>query len=168
MDPVLLGSYVVHVAAAVLWVGATLYAAYTVFPSARRGHLSVPAFERAVDGLLQTTRWTGVALPITGAYQIWVLYPLDRLFGTTAGWLVVAMLALWGAMNTVLEIGIYRMRTAEGESLGFGTYMQEGYVAGEEIDVAARASVAWPFVLAAVVMGGLLLLDAGLLAAGVV
>jgi len=168
MDAVLIGSYVVHVASAVLWVGATLYAAYAVFPPARAGHLSVPAFERAVDGLLQATRWTALALPVTGLYQIWVLYPLDRLFGTTAGWLVVAMLGLWGLMNGVLETGVYRMRTAGGESLGVGRYMQEGYVADEGIDVAERAAVGWPYVLAAVAMGVLLLVDAGLLAAGVV
>lgn len=168
MDPVLIGSYVVHVASAILWVGATMYAAYAVFPPAMDGQLSVSAFERAVDGLLATTRWTGIALPVTGIYQIWVLYPLDALFGTVGGWLVVSMLGLWSVMNGTIELGVYRMRTADGESLGFGQYMAEGYVADGGVAVRELAEIGWPYLLASVGMGVLLCVDAGLLAAGVV
>lgn len=161
-------SYVVHVVSAAFWTGGVLYAAYAVFPSARAGDLSPAAFERSVDGLLRVTRWTGLALPLTGAYQIWVQYPIPRLVGTTNGHLVLGMLVLWGVMNGLLETGIYRMRTAEGESLGVGTYMAEGFVVDGGVDVARRAAVGWPYVLGSVGLSVGLLVDAALLAGGVV
>ena len=163
-------SYVVHVVSAALWTGGVLYAAYAVFPPARGGDLSPPAFERSVDGLLQVTRWTGIALPVTGAYQIWVLYPTDRLLGTTAGHLVVGMALLWSVMNGVVELGVYRMRTLDGEALGVGRYMAEGFALDGDADlsdVVDAAGTGRPYVLAAAGLAVLLLVDAGLLAAGV-
>lgn len=161
-------SYVVHVVSAGFWTGSVLYAAYTVFPVARAGDLPVAAFERHVDGLLQVTRWTGLTLPLTGAYQLWVLYPLPRLTGTTAGHLVLGMLALWGVMNGLLELGVYRMRTAGDEPLDVGSYLSEGFVldAGSDVGVGRRAEVGWPYVRAAVVLAVLLLVDAAVLAGG--
>ena len=163
-------SYVVHVVSAAFWTGSVLYAAYSVFPTARAGDLSAAAFERHVDGLLQVTRWTGLALPVTGAYQLWVRYPLPRLIGTTAGHLVLGMLVLWGVMNGLLELGVYRMLTAGREPLGVGSYMAEGFVlgAGRDVDVKRLADVGWPYVRVAVVLAVLLLVDAALLAGGLV
>lgn len=159
-------SYVVHVLSAALWTGGVLYAAYAVFPAARTGELPPAAFERAVDGLLQVTRWTGLALPLTGGYQIWALYPLERLFGTTSGHLVLGMLALWGLMNGLVEVGGYRMRTADGEPLGVGTYLSEPFAVDGGYDVRDRAGAGRPYLLGAVVLAVLLLADAALLAVG--
>lgn len=159
-------SYLVHVLSAALWTGGVLYATYAVFPAARAGELSPAAFEQVVDGLLQVTRWTGLALPLSGGYQLWVLYPVDRLLGTTSGYLVLAMLALWGLMNGLLEAGVYRMRTAGGEPLGMGEYMTERFAVNGGYDVRERAAVGRPYLLGVVVLAVLLLVDAALLAVG--
>jgi hypothetical protein len=138
-----------------------------VFPAARAGEVGPGAFEGTVDGLLRVTRWTGIALPVTGIYQIWVLYPIDALLGTTRGHLVLGMLALWGVMNGLLEAGIYRMRTADGASLGIGEYMAEGFSIEADVDVPRLAEVGRPYVLASAALAVLLLVDAALLAGGV-
>jgi uncharacterized membrane protein len=156
-------SYVVHVVAAAFWTGAVLYAVYAVFPAALAGESSPAGFERHVDGLLRVTRWTGLALPITGLYQLWVLYPLPRLFGSTRGWLVLAMLGLWTVMNGVVETGVYRMRALDGDAPGVGTYMAEGFRAPDGADVARLAGVGRPYLLASAAMAVLLLVDAALL-----
>ncbi|MFB6157092.1 MAG: copper resistance protein CopD [Haloferacaceae archaeon] len=161
-------SYVIHVVSAGFWTGGTLFVAYAILPAAEEGDLSAAAFERNVDGLLGVTRWTGLALPATGAYQIWVLYPLPRLVGTTAGHLVLGMLGLWGVMNTLIELGGYRMRAAGREAPGLGAYMAEGFVLGADADVARHATVGRPYLLAAAGLAVLLLADAALLAAGIV
>jgi uncharacterized membrane protein len=179
-------SYLLHVLSGAFWTGAALYVAYAVFPAARAGDLRAPAFERSVDGLLRVTRWTGLVLPATGLYQIWILYPLDALFGTTRGHLVLAMFALWGVMNGLLEVGIYRMQTAAGPAPGFGTYMAEGFSIGTDdggtggsgsdaeadrsglaVEVPRLAAVGRPYVLASAGLAVLLLVDAALLAGGV-
>lgn len=169
VDLPLVLSYVVHVVAGAFWVGAVLYAAYAVVPVARTGALSPAAFETTVDRLLTVTRWTGLALPVTGLYQIWVLYPTARLFGTTRGHLVLAMLVLWTAMNGLLEVAVYRVRTAAGGAPGLGAYLAEGLTVDGGIgdaDVPRLAAAARPYMLAAVALGILLLVDAGLLAYG--
>jgi len=168
--PVLASSFVVHVAAAALWTGSVLYVAYAVLPTARAGDLGAAAFAAALDGLLQVTRWTGVALPVTGAYQLWVLYPLDGLLATTRGQLVAAMAALWGVTNGVVELGAYRVRTRDGsDRLGLARHFVRPLDAAELVgaDPAALAATARPYVLAAAGLAVLLLVDAGLLAAGV-
>lgn len=160
-------SYVVHVVSAAFWTGAVLFVAYTTLPAARGGELSVAGFERTVDGLLRVTRWTGLALPITGAYQIWVLYPLPRLFGTTRGHLVLGMLALWGLMNTAIEVGVYRMQASDGDGPGLSQYMAEGFSLAADADVSDRVAVGRPYLLGSAGLSVLLLVDAALLATGV-
>jgi hypothetical protein len=100
-------------------------------------------------------------------HQIWVLYPLETLLGTTRGHLVLGMLALWGVMNGLLEAGIYRMRTADGATLGVGEYMSEGFSIEEDVDVSRLAGIGRPYVLASAGLAVLLLVDAALLAGGV-
>jgi hypothetical protein len=160
-------SYVVHVVAAAFWTGAVLYGVYAVLPPALAGDLPPAGFERTVDGLLRVTRWTGLALPATGLYQIWVLYPLPRLVGTTRGHLVLAMLALWTVMNGVVETGVYRMLTDDGAAVGVGTYVAEGFRLPADADVPRLAAVGRPYLLGAAALAVLLLVDAALLAGGV-
>jgi uncharacterized membrane protein len=159
-------SYVVHVVSAAFWTGGVLYAAYAVFPPALTGDLSPAAFERHVDGLLRVTRWTGLALPVSGVYQVWLLYPLPRLLGTTAGYLVLGMAALWTLMNGVVELGVYRMRQLHGDPPGIGAYMARGFSVDESADVARLAGAGRPYLLGAAALSVLLLVDAALLAGG--
>ena len=166
MELLLTLSYVVHVVAATLWVGGVGYAALSFVPAARAAALTPAGFERGVDALLQTTRWTGVALPVTGGYQIWQLYPSARLFGTPRGQLVLGMLGLWGSMNAVLEVGVYRTRTAAGVTIGIGRHTIERFTLRTDADVPHLATVVRPYILVATGLGLLLLVDAALLAGG--
>lgn len=145
-------------------MGGVGYAALSFVPAARAAELTPAGFERGVDALLQTTRLTGVALPATGGYQIWQLYPFARLFGTPRGHLVLGMLGLWGGMNGVLEAGVYRTRTATGATMGIGRHTVERSTL--DTDVPGLATVVWPYVLVASGLGLLLLVDAALLAGG--
>jgi hypothetical protein len=95
-----------------------------------------------------------------------VLYPLDRLFGTTAGHLVLGMAVLWTCMNGLLELGVYRMQAADGGRLTLQSYMTEGFVLDGDVDVPKIAGIGRPYVFSAVVLAVLLLVDAALLAGG--
>jgi uncharacterized membrane protein len=125
MHPLLGLPYVVHVLSGLFWVGAVLYVAYALVP-APEDTVEAAGLGLALDKLLRGTRWTGVALSVTGLHQVWVLYPVDRLLGTTRGHLVVGMVLLWEVMNDLVELGIYRARTVDGTRLSLGTYMAEG------------------------------------------
>lgn len=166
MSVLLALSYVAHVVAGGLWTGGVAYATVAVLPAARRGDLSAPGFGRSVDWLLQTTRATGVVLPLTGGYQIWRVYPLPRLFGTSRGHLVLGMVTLWGLMNGLVELAVYRMRAADGAGMGFGRHTIERFGLADEADARGAAEVARPYMLAAAALGVLLLVDAALLAGG--
>lgn len=115
---------------------------------------------------MQTTRITGVVLPLTGGYQILELYPLSRLLETPRGHLVLAMVALWGLMNGLVELGVYRMRVADDSGMGFARHTVERFTLDSDADARELAGVARPYVLAATALGVLLLVDAALLAGG--
>jgi len=161
-------SYVVHVLSALFWVGAVLYVAYALVPAA--GDAVESAWlGPALDKLLRVTRWTGLALPVTGLYQVWVLYPVDRLLGTTRGHFVLGMFLLWGAMNGVVELGVYRARTVDGTRLSIGTYMTEGVRADGGLPAShAREALATvrPYLVVATGLSVLLAADAALLGGG--
>jgi len=119
-----------------------------------------------MDRLLRVTRWTGVVLPITGLYQIWVLYPWDRLVGTVDGWLVLSMFGLWGLLNGVIELSVFVMRK-EADPVGYGTFVQEGFpvaVLTEELTLQKLHQLGRPYLLVSVVLAVLLLGNAALLA----
>lgn len=122
----LVWSYIFHVLAASGWTGSVLYVVVAVVPVARRGDLTHDGFVTTVDGLLQLTRLTGVVLPATGLYQIYRLYPLDRLVGSQTGWLVVSMAGLWTLTNGLVEMGVLRMRRATGD-VSLATYFVERF-----------------------------------------
>lgn len=159
-------SLIAHVLSAAFWTGAILFFAYAVLPAGEA--FDRPALNVLLDRLLRVTRWTGVVLPITGAYQLWVLYPLSpgALLSSWRGQLVVAMLALWGLLNGLLELACYRMRTVEGP-VAPGPYLREGFLVDGGVTEASAAeirAVGRPYVLASVVLSVVLLADAALLA----
>jgi hypothetical protein len=135
----------------------------------RRGGTTPDDIGWTLDRLLWVTRWTGVALPVTGLYQIWTLYPIPRLFGTTRGHLVLGMVLLWGVLNGVVEIGVYRARTVDGSRPSFAAYMSEGVGVGgglrTEYADEALAAVR-PYLAGGTVLSVLLAVDAALLAGG--
>ena len=167
-------AFAAHVLSGALWTGATLFVVYAVLPRATDGTLSRAGFVDTAHRLLLVTRWTGVVLPVTGAYLIWLLYrPFELLTGTSRGWAVLAMLSLWGAMNGLFELGVLRMRREVDPDVGWGRYMAEGFPVdaldeGASAPGSARlAAVARPYFLASAGLAVLLLVDAALLAGGV-
>lgn len=164
----LTASYVLHVGAATFWLGATLYAQYAVVPAATAGRLGPAAFVGQMDRLLGVTRWTGLVLPLTGGYQLWRLYSLESLLGTREGWLVLAMLGLWGGMNTAVELGVLAMRRESGSgSVGLGQYLTEGFPATALDDSATldgMVAAGRPYLFVATGLALLLVADAALLA----
>lgn len=163
-------AYVLHVLSGAFWTGATIYVAYAVLPSARTGQLTAAAFTEQIHRLLLITRWTGVVLPLTGVYLIWVLYtPLEVLVETQRGVAVLVMLGLWSVMNTLIEIGVFGMRRGVDE-VGLGTYMREGFPAEileSDVTPSALAAQIRPYLLASTVCAVLLLVVAALLAGGI-
>lgn len=117
-------SYVVHVVSALFWVGAVLFVASLYLPA--RAEAVADDLGRTLDRLLWVTRWTGLALPATGLYQIWVLYPVSSLVDTTGGHLVIGMFLLWGGLNGLVELGVYRARIVDGSRPSVATYMADG------------------------------------------
>ena len=169
MTALLTLSYVAHVLAAAFWTGTALYVAAAVLPATNAGDFGRLAFGTTIHRYLLVTRWTGLVLPVTGLYQIWVLYPLDALLGTTRGHLVLGMSLLWGVMNTAVEAGIYRMQTADGTSLAVGRYTGDGFDVGRvDAGLDRLLAAGRPYLLAAAGLAVVLLADAALLAAGTV
>jgi uncharacterized membrane protein len=167
MGLLLSASYVVHVLSALFWIGAVLFVAYLYLPGRTDG--TPVDLGWTLDRLLRVTRWTGVALPVSGLYQIWVLYPIARLLGSTRGHLVLGMFLLWGIMNGLVEVGVYRARTVDGSRPSLGAYMAEGVGVdgGLSRDHAAEArSTVRPYLLGGVLLSVLLGVDAALLAGG--
>lgn len=154
-------SVVAHVVSAAVWTGGLVYAAVVGLPAAAD---SRDSFVRQTDGLLQLTRLTGVVLPATGLYQVWVAYPLPALVGTPRGHLVVVMALLWGLANGAVELGVLRIRRAVG-TVSLVTYFAERFDPPADADPERMARLGRPYVRAAAVGGVLLLADAGLLAA---
>jgi hypothetical protein len=159
-------SYLLHVVAAGFWAGAVLFVAYLLLPDAGRDVLSRDAYVVQMDRLLRVTRWTGVVLPITGLYQIWVLYPWTRLVGTVDGWLVLSMFGLWGLLNGVIERGVFVMRK-EADPVGYGTFLREGFprdALTEELTLERLHHLGRPYLSVSVLLAALLLGNAALLA----
>lgn len=143
-------AYVLHVVFGTVLAGAVLYFTYGVTPLAHAGELS-PGSLAALTGKLTTvTRVSAALVFVTGGHQAGVLYTLGTLTGTGRGHLVLAMLGLWFAMVALVEVGASKLRE--------GTARDK---------VRSPAREARPFLRLAAAAAVIVLVDAGLLAAGV-
>ncbi len=97
--------YTVHTAFAGLWAGSVLFVAVAVLPLAMNGELSPKAFGSVVSKLQWVTRISALLTFITGGHLAGTRYTVETLTGTTSGYLVLAMLALWFGLAAVIEIG---------------------------------------------------------------
>ena len=96
------------------------------------------------------TRISAVVFVATGGHLAGTGYTAESLFSTGRGQLVVAMLVLWFVLTGLVEVGCKRLGGSAADD-----------------DVAAAVESTRPIFLAAGVVAVLLLVDAGLLAAGV-
>jgi uncharacterized membrane protein len=140
----------VHVLVGALWVGSVVFVTGAVLPAATDGALDAAPLATIADRLVFLSRGASVVMLLTGGHLAATGYTVASLTGTARGHLVLAMVALWLAFTALVEVG--RSRLVEGL---------------REKRVRAPAAAATGTFRAAAVVGVLLLVDAGLLSAGI-
>jgi putative copper export protein len=99
----------IHLLVAGLWAGSILFLAGGVLPAARNGDLGATV----LGGLIGRFRWgsriASVLLLLTGGHLAGTQYTAETLFGSTRGYLVLAMVVLWFAMAGLVEVGSGRL-----------------------------------------------------------
>lgn len=143
--------WTVHVAVAALWTGSVLFVTTAVLPSATAGDAADAVFGAIVSKLRWITRFSALALLITGGHMAASRYTVETLTGTGRGHLVLSMFVLWFVLAGLVE-------AASGK-------VSSGLDAGKLREPARNAK---PLFTGAAVVSVLLLVTAGLLASDVV
>jgi len=138
--------YVVHLLFAGLWSGTVLFTSYAVVPAALDGEFRAGSLAALTGKLKTVSRASSLLLLLSGGHLAGALYTVESLFGSTRGYLVLAMVGLWFVLAALVEIG--------ASKLSDGTDQQK---------VRQPAAEARPFLLGASVAALLLLVNAGLL-----
>jgi uncharacterized membrane protein len=143
--------YAVHLLFGGVWTGSVVFVTLAVLPTAREGTANAEPLVPVVSKLRNISRLSALVLLLTGGHMAAEAagYTVESLTGTTRGYLVLAMVALWFALIGLVEVG--------------GGKLADGF---DEMKVREPAREARPFFLAATVVSLLLLVDAGLLAGG--
>lgn len=114
MDPVEVTSYVLHSLFAGLWAGSVIFVALAVLPMAREGELNAAPLQSVAGKLVWISRVSALVLLLTGSHMAAARYTSETLTGTTGGYLVLAMVALWLLLTGVVEVGTSRLRNGTG------------------------------------------------------
>ena len=143
--------YAIHLLFGGVWTGSVVFVTVAILPTAREGIANAEPLVPVVSKLRNLSRLSALVLLLTGGHMAAEAagYTFESLTGTTRGYLVLAMVALWFALIGLVEVG--------------GGKLADGF---EEMKVREPAREARPFFLAATVVSLLLLVDAGLLAGG--
>ena len=107
--------YTVHAAFAALWSGSVLFVVVAVLPLAMDADVSPAAFGSVVSKLQWVTRVSALLMLLTGGHLAVTGYGLEELTGTTSGYLVLMMVALWLGLAATVEIGSARARRGVDE-----------------------------------------------------
>lgn len=97
--------YVIHMLFAAIWTGGVIFMTYGVIPVARAGNIDTDPFADITSRLLTLSRLSALVLFLTGGHLAGTLYTAESLTGSTKGYLVLAMLALWLLMAGLVEVG---------------------------------------------------------------
>jgi putative copper export protein len=135
-----------HLLFAALWVGSVLFVTIGILPFARSGEFNAAPLESVVSRLKIVSRTSVLVLLLTGGHLAGTGYTAETLFGSTRGHLVLAMVVLWFVLAALVEVGSGKLARGLGER-----------------KVREPAAQAWPFFLAASVVGVLLFVDAALI-----
>jgi hypothetical protein len=141
--------YAIHLVVGALWTGSVLFLTWGVLPSARTGDIRPEPLRSVTGKLTILSRGSALVMFLTGGHLAAQLYTVETLVGSSRGHLVLAMLGLWFVMTGLVEVGNSRMR--------------DGLDADKVRDPARDGG---RFYRAAAVVALLVLVDAGLLAAG--
>jgi hypothetical protein len=141
---------VTHLLFASLWTGSVVFVAWAIPPLAAGGDLEPGPLGDIAASLRTTSRVSVLVLFVTGGHLAGTRHTVDSLLGSTTGWLVLAMLALWFVLAGLVEVGTGRLIDGTDR---------------EKVREPARRAKR-PF-QAATVVALLLLVDGGLIAVGV-
>ena len=100
--------YTIHTAFAALWSGSVLFVVAAVLPLAMDGELEPDAFGSVVSKLQWVTRVSALLMLVSGGHLAGTGYTVGSLTGTTRGYLVLVMVALWLGLAAAVEIGSAR------------------------------------------------------------
>ncbi|WP_299330751.1 transporter [Haloplanus sp.] len=99
----------IHLLVAGLWAGSVLFVAGGLLPAARDGDLGATVLGGLIGRLRWGSRVASVVLLLTGGHLAGTRYTAETLFGSTRGYLVLAMVGLWLAMAGLIEAGSGRL-----------------------------------------------------------
>lgn len=136
----------IHLGFAGLWVGSVIFLTVAILPLTREGAFDAAPLETVTSRLQWISRASALLLFASGGHLAGTRYTVGSLFGSAQGYLVLAMLALWFLLALLVELGSKRLAT------GFA-----------ERKVRQPAREAWPYFLAASLVGVLLFVDAAFL-----
>jgi len=107
--------YTIHTAFAALWSGSVLFVVAAVLPLAMDGELEPDAFGSVVSKLQWVTRVSALLMLVSGGHLAGTGYTVGSLTGTTRGYLVLVMVALWLGLAAAVEIGSARAQRGVDE-----------------------------------------------------
>ena len=147
--------WVLHVVFAGVWTGSVLFVAGVVMPPAYRGEIDVDPLGEFLSKLQLLTRVSAVIFLVTGAHLVGTRYTgippeFGALVATPSGHTVLTMFFLWLVVTGLVEVGSRRVQSGLSQR-----------------KLREPARNARRLFQAAAVFAILLLVTAGLLAAGV-
>jgi uncharacterized membrane protein len=108
--------YTIHTAFAALWSGSVLFVVAAVLPLAMDGNVEPDAFGSVVSKLQWITRISALLMLVSGGHLAWAGgYTFGSLTGTTRGYPVLVMVALWLGLAAAVEIGSARAQRGVDE-----------------------------------------------------
>lgn len=102
-------SVVLHLVFAGIWTGSVVFVTVGVLPLAGRGDINAVPLAWMTGRLQTVSRASALLLFATGGHLAGTRYTAARLTGTSRGYLVLAMLALWFVLAALVEVGAKRL-----------------------------------------------------------
>lgn len=100
---------VIHTVFAAVWVGSVVFMTVSVLPMAKDGVLDPESVGRASGVLTTITRVSALLMLLSGGFLAGHYYTGSSLFGSTRGYLVLAMVALWLVLTGLVEMSARRL-----------------------------------------------------------
>lgn len=109
MEPIEVAAYGLHSLFAGLWAGSVLFVTIAIVPLGRESDINAAPLNAVAGSLRTVSRVSALVLILTGSHMAASVYTSDTLTGTTSGYLVLGMVALWVVLIGSVEIGTGRL-----------------------------------------------------------
>lgn len=116
MEPIEVAAYALHSLFAGLWAGSVLFVTVAIVPLGRESDINAVPLNAVANSLRRLSRVSALVLVLTGSLMATAGYTADSLTGTTAGYLVLGMVALWAVLMGAVEVGTGRLLDGTGRS----------------------------------------------------